>query len=134
MGCCFLDGTPTIGAAFTHYLQPKISTLDKFYASVTPYELDLLVPPVTRSNYYPRLSMATNNILFSGTAYDTFVETELAWARESDDEDSNFIWRKLYPDGQKNLDSDDGIMQKMILTIAANFDSIKRYQDQLMSY
>jgi len=127
----FLDGNPTTGGLYGHIIQPKTSTLDKFYSTLTQYELDLLIPPFDRTNYYPRDSVATNNILFEGAEYDTFVDEETSWASLADNEDVNFIWRKLYPDGQKNLDSDDGIMKKLISVMAANFDNIKKYQDQL---
>jgi len=126
-----LDGTPNDSPGYVHHIQPKASTLDKFYASLSQYELNLLVPPYNKTNYWPRQSFATNNLLFEGTEYDEFVAAELSWAEVADHEDSNFIWRKLYPDGQKNLDSDDGIMQRMVLVMAMNFDNIKRYQDQL---
>lgn len=127
----FLDGQPQSGALYEHHIQPKQVTLDKFYGSLTPYELDLLVPPHDRTNAYPRHAIATNNILFVGDDYDSFLATELNWASTADDEEANYIWRKLYPDGQKNLDSDDGLMQKMVLTIAKSYDNIKKYQDQL---
>lgn len=127
----FLDGTPSNGVGFTHAVQPKTSTLDKFYSTLTPYELNLLQPPFDRSNYFPRDPIATNNVLFDGASYDTFLETELEWATSADTHEANFIWRKLYPDGQKTLDSDDDLMQKMVLTISSSFDTIKRYQDQL---
>lgn len=127
----FLDATPTVAAGYAHIVQPKAVTLDKFYATLTAYELDLLVPPADRTNAYPRDAVATRNVLFEGTEYNEFLAIESDWANKSDDEDSNFIWRKLYPDGQKNLDSDDNLMQKMVLTLAMNFDKIKKYQDQL---
>ena len=126
-----VDGQPSDGTGYGHILQPKNSTLDKFYSSISKYELDLLVPPYSRSNYWPRDLVAQNNILLDGPRYESFIEEELSWATDSDDEDTNFMWRKLYPDGQKNLDSDDGLIQKLVLTFAMNFDNIKRYQDQL---
>lgn len=127
----FLDGQPMSGALYEHHIQPKQPALDKFYGSLSSYELDLLVPPAERTNYYPRHPIATQNIFFQGVEYDSFLETELGWASEADEEEANFVWRKLYPDGQKNLDSDDGIMQKMVLTIAHSYDKIKNYQDQM---
>lgn len=126
-----LDGQPSDGTGYEHILQPKQSTIDKFYSTISQYEKDLLVPPYNRVNFWPRDLVASNNILMDGTRYDDFVEEELSWAANADDEESNFIWRKLYPDGQKILDSEDGLMQKLVLAMAMNFDNIKRYQDQL---
>lgn len=126
-----LDGQPSNGTVYEHIVQPKQTTLDKLYSRLNQYEKDLLVPPYNRTNYWPRDLIAPNNILMDGTRFDTFVETELSWAEEADNEESNFIWRKLYPDGQKILDSEDGLMQKLVLAMAMNFDNIKRYQDQL---
>lgn len=127
----FLDGTPTTGTGYTHMVQPTSKTMDKYYGPLNTYERNLLSPPHDRTNYFPHDTSAPRNVFFEGAAYDTFVEVELEWAALADEDEANFVWRKLYPDGQKNLDSDDGIMQKMVLVLAANFDSIKRYQDQL---
>jgi len=41
------------------------------------------------------------------------------------------MWRKLYSEGQKILDSDSGIAKNLILTYADSFDMIHRYQEQL---
>lgn len=126
-----LDGQPSDGPGYGHILQPKQELLDKFYSTLSKYSLNLLVPPFDRTNYWPRDLVAPSNILLDGDRYDEFIENELSWATESDNEESNFIWRKLYPDGQKNLDSEDGLIQRLVLTFAMNFDNIKRYQDQL---
>ena len=125
-----LDGQPSIGAAYDHTIQPKQSTLDKFYSTLNQYEKDLLVPPFNRTNFWPRDLIAQNNILLDGQSYEDFVEQELSWAAEKDSEESNFIWRKLYPDGQKILDT-DGLMERLVLTYSKSFDQIKKYQEQL---
>lgn len=126
-----LDGQPSSGSGYDHMVQPKTSYLDKYYSRISQYELDLLIPPYYRTNGWPRDLVAENNILLEGDRYDEFVETELNIGTLSDQDSTNIMWRRMYPDGQKILDSDDSIMQKLILVYAANFDTIKRYQEGL---
>lgn len=127
----FLDGQPLLGPSIDHMIQPKSSYLDSYYSTLNPYELDLLIPPYGRDNFWPRDAIATNNLVFEGTAYDAFLAAEQSTAQEADDTTSNFLWRKLYPHGQKNLDSQDRTMEKLILSMGMSFDAIKRYQDHI---
>ena len=126
-----LDGTPITGATTTYAIYPLPQKLSEFYATTTDYELDLLVPPFDRSNYWPRDSIVEENLVIEGSPYITFVSNELNEGLSTDTTDTNFLWEKLYPNGQKNLDTDDNIMQKLIQSFAMNFDYIKKYQDQL---
>lgn len=127
----FLDGQPSMGASVDHMIQPKLSYLDAYYSTLNQYELNLLIPPYGRDNYWPRDAIATNNIVLEGAAYDAFLAAEQSTAQEADDTTSNVLWRKLYPHGQKILDSQDRTMEKLILSMGMSFDIIKRYQDHI---
>jgi len=126
-----LDGTPPTGATWSYAVYPTTENLQNFYKTISDYEYDLVVPPYGRDNYVPRDSAVSQNLVLVGTDYDDFVETELDWAEGCDNENSNFLWRKLYPDGQKQLDSNDNLMYKLIVSYGKMFDQIKNYQDQL---
>lgn len=127
----FLDGQPLLGSSIDHMVQPKSTYLDSYYSTLNQYERDLLVPPSGRDNFWPRDSIASNNIVLEGANYDAFVATEQSTAQEADDTTCNILWRKLYPQGQKNLDSQDRTMEKLVLSMGMSFDTIKRYQDHI---
>lgn len=127
----FLDGQPSDATGYSWIVAPKDTTIDAYYAGLDQYKLDLLVPPFDRTNYWPRDPVSENNILLVGTSYDAFADAELSAALDADNDTTNIMWRKMYPDGQKILDSDGNIAQKLILTFAKNFDTIKQYQDNL---
>lgn len=127
-----LDGQPDGGDDYEYIIEPKDSTVDKFYSTLDQYEKDILVPPYSRTNYWPRDPLAPNNLILEGSFFESFISTEYDFGMISDNETSNFMWRRLYPDGQKNLDSPDELAYRLILTWAMNFDAIKKYQDQLL--
>jgi len=127
----FLDGTPSVGPDIDYIVCPDDAILGEYYKGLSQYERDLLYPPADRYNYWPKDTLAPTNLLFEGDDYDEFVEDELKEATTSDNDYSNIMWRKLYPDGQKILDTDDATMQRLVLTFAMNFDTIMRYQEHL---
>lgn len=127
-----LDSIPFImSPVFEYVVYPKTETIQNFYKKLSGYEYSLLAPGYDRSNYFPRDTVIENNLLLSGEDYDDFVETETSWAENSDNDGSNFLWRKLYPDGQKYLDSNDNLIYKLIISYGKMFDQIKSYQDGL---
>jgi len=127
----YLDSIAPTGVGYTYAVFPKVNTRNAFYSTISKYELDLLVPTYSRTNYWPRDSIVSENIVLEGSSYETFKNTELEAGISADTNTTNIAWRKLYPDGQKVLDSNTQIAQKMIYTFARSFDEIKKYQDHI---
>jgi hypothetical protein len=129
-----LSGDPAFNVDHYFALSPTRSAKENFFVG-NSYERNLVEGYPGRINTWPSHSAVTDLLLFNGTDYDTFLETELAWALSADtvgtSPPTNVMWRKLVPDGMKYLDNDDQVLQKFVLTLGMSFDKIKQYQDQL---
>lgn len=126
-----LDGNPNSGGTVDWIIAPKNDVIAPFMATLTDYEKDLLIAPFDRDNAWPRDSIVNNVLICEGASYNTFADTELTLASVTDNEAAEILWRKLYPEGQKILDSDTQLAYKLVSTYARNFDTIKKYQDAL---
>jgi len=126
----YLDGQP-VGGDCDYIVSPTDQVIKPFFASLSDYEKALLEPPIDKDNYWPRDSIVNNILICEGSSYNTFINTELTQATLIDNETTEIMWRKLYPEGQKILDSDTQLAYKLVSTYARNFDEIKKYQDAI---
>ena len=108
----------------------KHEAISNYVNTLNQYEKDLIQPYAYRENVWPK-DETELNLLFEGTEYDDFVSEELNLGLSADTNSTNILWDRLYPHGQKMLDNEDQIMQKLILTFAMTFDMIYKYQEQL---
>jgi len=129
-GILYLDGTP-LGAGYNYIVGPNKALVNPFLATLNQYERTLLEPPYNKENFWPRDAIVNSILVCEGSPFSIFTTGELNEAISSDNTETNIMWRKMYPQGQKMLDNDDGLMKRLILTYAATFDTIKKYQDHL---
>ncbi len=129
-GVLYLTATP-LGVGYDYIVAPNDTLTIPFISTLSEYERSLLEPPFDKSNFWPRDAIVNSILVCEGEPFTTFAGNEMSEAIQTDNEDTNIMWRKLFPQGQKMLDNDDGLMKRLILTYAMSFDVIKRYQDHL---